>query len=113
MEALQHRHPDGDPGPKPPRPMLGSGSSQPLKVFQVGLLCTQVSLNLRPSMWKVVEMLGSGDRVLPQLTEPPFIDVKGSNAKSESSGSSMSLMLNSDKSPFLTNKLSVSGVQAT
>lgn len=64
--------------------------AEALKVFQVGLLCAQVSLNLGPSMWKVVDMLGSGDRVLPQLTEPPFIDVKGSNAKSESSGSSMS-----------------------
>lgn len=59
-----------------------------------------------------MEMLGSGDRVLPQPTEPPFINVKGSNAKSESSGSSMSLMSNSNKSPFSTNKLSVSGVQA-
>jgi hypothetical protein len=82
-----------------------------LKVFQVRLLCGQASLNLRPPMWKVVEMLGSGDGVLPQPTEPPFIDMKGSNAKSESSVSSMSLMLNSDKSPFSTHKLSVSGVQ--
>uniref|UniRef100_A0A452XVP8 Protein kinase domain-containing protein n=1 Tax=Aegilops tauschii subsp. strangulata TaxID=200361 RepID=A0A452XVP8_AEGTS len=86
--------------------------AEALKVFQVGLLCAQASPNLRPPMWKVVEMLGSGDRVLPKPTEPPFINVKGSNAKSESSGSSMSLMSNSDKSPFSTNQLSVSGVQA-
>lgn len=86
--------------------------AEALKVFQVGLLCAQASPNLRPPMWKVVEMLGSGDRVLPRPTEPPFINVKGSNAKSESSGSSMSLMSNSDKSPFSTNQLSVSGVQA-
>ena len=38
--------------------------AEALKVFQVGLLCAQVSLNLGPSMWKVVDMLGSGDRVL-------------------------------------------------
>ncbi|KAM3406893.1 hypothetical protein ACQJBY_000754 [Aegilops geniculata] len=86
--------------------------AEALKVFQVGLLCAQASPNLRPPMWKVVEMLGSADRVLPRPTEPPFINVKGSNAKSESSGSSMSLMSNSDKSPFSTNQLSVSGVQA-
>ena len=83
-----------------------------VKVFHVGLLCAQASPNLRPPMWKVVEMLGSRDRVLPRPTEPPFIDVKGSNAKSDGSGSSFSQMSNSDKSPFSTNQLSVSGVQA-
>ncbi|KAM0912900.1 hypothetical protein ACQ4PT_012507 [Festuca glaucescens] len=83
-----------------------------VKVFHVGLLCAQASPNLRPPMWKVVEMLGRGDRVLPRPTEPPFIDVKGSNANSYGSGSSFSLKSNSDKSPFSTNQLSVSGVQA-
>ncbi|XP_047095632.1 cysteine-rich receptor-like protein kinase 2 [Lolium rigidum] len=83
-----------------------------LKVFNVGLLCAQASPNLRPPMWKVVEMLGRGDRVLPRPTEPPFIDVKGSNANSYGSGSSFSLKSNSDKSPLSTNQLSVSGVQA-
>jgi hypothetical protein len=62
-------------------------------------------------MWKVVEMLGSWDRVLPLPTEPPFIDLKGSNPNSSGSGS-FSLKSNSDKSPFSTNQLSVSGVQA-
>ncbi|KAM0886659.1 hypothetical protein ACQ4PT_029564 [Festuca glaucescens] len=83
-----------------------------LKVFNVGLLCAQASPNLRPPMWKVVEMLGRGDRVLPRPTEPPFIDLKGSNTNSYGSGSSFSLKSNSDKSPFSTNQLSVSGVQA-
>ncbi|KAL6864753.1 hypothetical protein ACP4OV_015904 [Aristida adscensionis] len=82
-----------------------------LKVFHVGLLCAQASPNLRPPMWKVVEMLSSRDRELPRPSQPPFIDVKGSNAKSDSSGSS-SLQTNSDKSPFSMNQLSVSGVQA-
>ncbi|XP_040379829.1 cysteine-rich receptor-like protein kinase 2 [Oryza brachyantha] len=82
-----------------------------LKVFHVGLLCAQASPNLRPPMWKVVEMLGSRDKELPRPTQPPFINIKGSNAKSDSSGSS-SLHSNSDKSPFSLNQLSVSGVQA-
>ncbi|KAK3140822.1 hypothetical protein QOZ80_5AG0406310 [Eleusine coracana subsp. coracana] len=82
-----------------------------LKVFHVGLLCAQASPNLRPPMWKVVEMLNSRDKVLPQPSQPPFINVKGSNAKSDSSGSS-SLHTNSDNSPFSLNQLSVSGVHA-
>ncbi|XP_010233385.1 cysteine-rich receptor-like protein kinase 42 [Brachypodium distachyon] len=83
-----------------------------LKVFHVGLLCVQASPSLRPPMWKVVEMLGSRNRTLPRPTHPPFIDVKGSNAKSDSPGSLVSLMANSDKSPFSLNQLSVSGVEA-
>ncbi|KAF0923101.1 hypothetical protein E2562_003325 [Oryza meyeriana var. granulata] len=82
-----------------------------LKVFHIGLLCAQASPNLRPPMWKVVEMLGSRDKELPRPTQPPFINIKGSNAKSDSSGS-LSLQSNSDKSPFSLNQLSVSGVQA-
>ncbi|EEE62217.1 hypothetical protein OsJ_17004 [Oryza sativa Japonica Group] len=76
-----------------------------LKVFHVGLLCAQASPNLRPPMWKVVEMLGSRNNELPRPTQPPFINIKGSNAKSDSSGSS-SLKSSSDKSPFSLNQLS-------
>ncbi|NP_001170087.1 Cysteine-rich receptor-like protein kinase 2-like isoform 1 [Zea mays] len=83
-----------------------------LRVFHVGLLCAQASPNLRPPMWKVVEMLSGRDHkavALPRPTQPPFINVKGSSGKSDSSGGSAS---NSDKSPFSLNQLSVSGVQA-
>jgi len=82
-----------------------------LQVFHVGLLCAQASPNLRLPMWKVVEMLSGRDKVLPRPTQPPFIDVKGSNAKSDGSGST-SLLSSSDKSPFSLNQLSVSGVEA-
>ncbi|RLN30946.1 cysteine-rich receptor-like protein kinase 2 isoform X1 [Panicum miliaceum] len=85
--------------------------SEALQVFHVGLLCAQASPNLRPPMRKVVEMLSGRDRVLPRPTQPPFIDVKGSNAKSDGSGST-SLLSSSDKSPFSLNQLSVSGVEA-
>ncbi|CAL4895866.1 unnamed protein product [Urochloa decumbens] len=84
-----------------------------LQVFHVGLLCAQASPNLRPPMWKVVEMLSGRAKVLPRPTQPPFIDVKGSkNAKSDSSSGSTSLLTNSDRSPFSLNQLSVSGVEA-
>ncbi|CAN6326580.1 unnamed protein product [Urochloa humidicola] len=87
-------------------------SEEALQVFHVGLLCAQASPNLRPPMWKVVEMLSGRANVLPRPTQPPFIDVKGpSNAKTDSSAST-SLLTNSDRSPFSLNQLSVSGVEA-
>ena len=36
-----------------------------LRVFHVGLLCAQASPNLRPPMWKVVEMLSGRDHKVP------------------------------------------------
>ncbi|OAY83849.1 Cysteine-rich receptor-like protein kinase 3 [Ananas comosus] len=83
-----------------------------LKVFQVGLLCSQASPNLRPPMWKVVEMLNSGSKELPSPTQPPFIDIKGSNANKSNSSESSSLLSSSSKSPFSLNKLSVSDMEA-
>ncbi|KAF8725766.1 hypothetical protein HU200_020319 [Digitaria exilis] len=80
-----------------------------IQVFHIGLLCAQASPNVRPPMWKVVEMLSSKGKLLPRPTQPPFINVKGSSG--DSSGS-VSLMSNSDKSPFSLNQLSVSGMQA-
>jgi hypothetical protein len=83
-----------------------------LQVFHVGLLCAQASPNLRPPMWKVVEMLSGRAKVLPRPTQPPFIGVKGSKAKSDDSSGSTSLLTNSDKSPLSLNQLSVSEVEA-
>ncbi|XP_057958293.1 cysteine-rich receptor-like protein kinase 2 [Malania oleifera] len=48
-----------------------------LKVFQVGLLCTQASPNLRPPMKKIVELLTAKTGDLPLPSEPPFINIKG------------------------------------
>ncbi|KAJ3676069.1 hypothetical protein LUZ60_003481 [Juncus effusus] len=86
--------------------------TEAIKVFHVGLLCTQASPNLRPPMWKVVEMLNKDSNQFPVPTQPPFIDIKGSGTKSNSSESS-SLLSNSEKSPFSLNQLSVSTVQAS
>ena len=62
--------------------LQGQCSEEVLKVFHVGLLCTQASPNLRPPMWKVVEMLTGKGRDLPLPTQPPFINVKGAEPNS-------------------------------
>ncbi|KAF8037052.1 hypothetical protein BT93_B0080 [Corymbia citriodora subsp. variegata] len=43
-------------------------------VLQIGLLCTQASMELRPPMSGVVEMLQDKDRVVPQPKQPPFLN---------------------------------------
>ncbi|KAL0873064.1 hypothetical protein Bca101_022769 [Brassica carinata] len=43
------------------------------RVMQIGLLCTQESPQLRPTMSKVIEMINSTDIVLPTPTKPPFL----------------------------------------
>ncbi|KAF8387634.1 hypothetical protein HHK36_026287 [Tetracentron sinense] len=76
---------------------------QVLKVFHVGLLCTQASPSLRPPMWKVVEMLTSTARDLPLPSQPPFINIKGVEDRSGDS-----YMLSSSKSRASVNQMSVS-----
>ncbi|KAF8387631.1 hypothetical protein HHK36_026284 [Tetracentron sinense] len=76
---------------------------QVLKVFHVGLLCTQASPSLRPPMWKVVEMLTSTARDLPLPSQPPFINIKGVEDRSGDS-----YMLSSSKSRTSVNQMSVS-----
>ncbi|KAJ9135349.1 hypothetical protein P3X46_032542 [Hevea brasiliensis] len=44
------------------------------KVLQIGLLCTQASGALRPSMAEVVGMLNSSDCVIPLPNQPPFMN---------------------------------------
>ncbi|XP_039161980.1 cysteine-rich receptor-like protein kinase 1 [Eucalyptus grandis] len=43
-------------------------------VLQIGLLCTQACMELRPPMSGVVEMLHNKNRVVPQPNQPPFIN---------------------------------------
>ncbi|XP_019089446.1 PREDICTED: putative cysteine-rich receptor-like protein kinase 43 [Camelina sativa] len=43
------------------------------RVMQIGLLCTQESPQLRPTMSKVIQMVSSTDVVLPTPTKPPFL----------------------------------------
>ncbi|KAK8607263.1 hypothetical protein V6N13_053005 [Hibiscus sabdariffa] len=51
-------------------------------VLQVGLLCTQASVTLRPSMAEVVQMLTDKDCEIPVPNQPPFLN---SNAKEQES----------------------------
>ncbi|XP_050120295.1 cysteine-rich receptor-like protein kinase 2 isoform X1 [Malus sylvestris] len=46
------------------------------RVVQIGLLCTQESSSLRPTMSKALQMLTKKELHLPAPTNPPFIDEK-------------------------------------
>ncbi|KAK4792795.1 hypothetical protein SAY86_023230 [Trapa natans] len=46
------------------------------RVIQIGLLCTQEAPFLRPSMSRVLLMLTKTNEVLPQPSNPPFMDEK-------------------------------------
>lgn len=43
-------------------------------VLQIGLLCTQASINLRPSMAQVVTLLTNKGRAVPVPNQPPFLN---------------------------------------
>lgn len=44
------------------------------RVIQVGLLCTQESPSLRPTMTRVIQILKDKDIQLPVPSKPPFAD---------------------------------------
>ncbi|KAK7381410.1 hypothetical protein VNO78_34082 [Psophocarpus tetragonolobus] len=44
------------------------------RVFQIGLLCTQASASLRPSMAQVVSMLSNSNLDVPTPKQPPFLN---------------------------------------
>ncbi|KAK2632733.1 hypothetical protein EUGRSUZ_L01155 [Eucalyptus grandis] len=56
-------------------------------VLQIGLLCTQASMELRPPMSGVVEMLHNKDQVVPQPNQPPFLNASVLFDKSSSRSS--------------------------
>ncbi|KAG9449906.1 hypothetical protein H6P81_009871 [Aristolochia fimbriata] len=43
-------------------------------VLQIGLLCTQALVSLRPSMHEVVNMLNNGHNTIPAPKQPPFLN---------------------------------------
>lgn len=57
------------------------------KVLQVGLLCTQASAALRPSMEEVVHMLSNDDSEIPIPNQPPFMSSRALHPGGSSSGS--------------------------
>lgn len=52
----------------------GSIKEEILRVVQIGLLCTQETASLRPTMSKVLQMLMKKEEELPAPTNPPFMD---------------------------------------
>ncbi|CAI9752629.1 unnamed protein product [Fraxinus pennsylvanica] len=44
------------------------------RVLKIGLLCTQASVSLRPSMSEVVQMLTDFDCQIPEPNQPPFLN---------------------------------------
>lgn len=64
-------------------------------VLQIGLLCTQASVALRPSMEEVVQMLTSKDCEIPIPKQPPFLSTNALGSDSSLKSYSMdSLVLN-------------------
>ncbi|KAF8037045.1 hypothetical protein BT93_B0076 [Corymbia citriodora subsp. variegata] len=73
-------------------------------VIQISLLCTQASVELRPSMSGVVEMLHDKDHVVPQPKQPPFLNasVLYNKCSSRSSTSTHAQLTASEVSSSLT-----------
>lgn len=62
------------------------------KVLQIGLLCTQASPALRPSMDEVVQMLTHSEYEIPEPNQPPFINASLLSASTTGSYSIQSLV---------------------
>lgn len=84
-----------------------------LNVFHVGLLCVQASPALRPPMWKVVEMLASKSKELPVPSQPPFINIKGSDSRSRSESLETSYLLSSSAKSLDSGQPSVNEVSVS
>ncbi|WCJ36096.1 Cysteine-rich receptor-like protein kinase 1 [Euphorbia peplus] len=68
-------------------------SKEAENVLQIGLICTQTSSSLRPSMSEVVQMLRFTDSEIPSPKQPPFLNasVLGAGGFTESSITKVSL----------------------
>ncbi|KAJ7970809.1 Cysteine-rich receptor-kinase-like protein [Quillaja saponaria] len=74
-------------------------------VLQIGLLCTQASAALRPSMAEVAYMLSNENFEIPKPNQPPFLSAR----VLESDSSTQSYSTNS----FVSNALKKIGVSST
>lgn len=72
----------------------GLSEEEVAMVLQIGLLCTQATASLRPSMEEVVRMLNGDDCRIPEPKQPPFMNSTMLNptSLSGSSGSNNSLI---------------------
>lgn len=64
-------------------------------VVQIGLLCTQASAVLRPSMDEVVWMLNNQDCEVPMPKQPPFLSSKMEDSASPGQSSSLDSLISS------------------
>ncbi|KAG7543985.1 Protein kinase-like domain superfamily [Arabidopsis thaliana x Arabidopsis arenosa] len=85
------------------------------KVLRVGLLCTQASPSLRPSMEEVIRMLTERDYPIPSPTNPPFLrisslatDLEGGSTISQSTNSTTTFntMVKTDQASFTSSESS-------
>ncbi|KAL3748196.1 hypothetical protein ACJRO7_009432 [Eucalyptus globulus] len=74
-------------------------------MLQISLLCTQASMELRPTMSVVVEMLRNRDHAVPEPKQPPFLNASVLSDES-STGSSYT-------HTWLSNQLTVSEVSSS
>ncbi|CAE6204014.1 unnamed protein product [Arabidopsis arenosa] len=85
------------------------------KVLRVGLLCTQASPSLRPSMEEVIRMLTERDYPIPSPTNPPFLrisslatDLEGGStiSKSTNSTTTFNTMVKTDQTSYTSSESS-------
>ncbi|CAN4079215.1 unnamed protein product [Withania somnifera] len=84
------------------------------KVLKVGLLCTQASVALRPSMSEVVQMITCKDYQIPEPCQPPFLNsslLAGGSIKS--SIRSLKALFNLDESSSYTATTGSSSMQSS
>lgn len=51
-------------------------AAEAIRAFHIGLLCTQASASLRPSMAQVVHMLSNSNVDVPIPSQPPFLNME-------------------------------------
>lgn len=78
-------------------------TAEAFNVLKIGLLCTQASATLRPSMDGVVEMLTDTNCQTPDPNQPPFINASLLAANSTGSYSSTSSLLRNAFNKFETS----------
>ncbi|XP_010450675.1 PREDICTED: cysteine-rich receptor-like protein kinase 42 [Camelina sativa] len=85
------------------------------KVLRVGLLCTQASPSLRPSMEEVIRMLTESEYLIPSPTNPPFLrtsplttDLDNSSTISHSTNSTTTFntMVKTDQASYTSSESS-------
>ncbi|KAK9117208.1 hypothetical protein Sjap_016155 [Stephania japonica] len=91
--------------PEPVDPSLRGDflREQALNVLQIGLLCTQASVSMRPSMTEVIKMLTESDYPIPLPLQPPFLNA----SVIDPDASSMSMASASHVHTDTSNKSSV------